>query len=242
MSSSGGELRFVMDELERFLQIESLRQAHGGEAIKAHGLYAAVGYALTQWSILEEALCSIYILAVAPHHKTSYSPAGASFWAIATFDGKLRMTHAAVSIWARDIDDVDREWGPLYNALGKKNPKRNDLAHGTVVTQWREGEAATFFAPSHFRRFYTTDPTEMVDYGTWPIPPEGRLSAKDIQQRAEGFKQMATRLRGFRRILYFHLRQRGEVGLPADKGGLPRHTEATPTSTETPPPDRSSGE
>src|SRR3954471_20288157 len=96
-------------------------------------LYEAVGEALTSWSMLEEALCSIYILCVCPSPNMPAGPAGASFWAVAAFDGKLKMTSAAVNQRFRHNDELLAGWKTIFNELKEKSPKRHDLAHGTVV-------------------------------------------------------------------------------------------------------------
>jgi hypothetical protein len=103
----------------------------------ANDLYCAIGYALTQWGTVEEALCSIYILATTfPATGATQPASGAAFWAIATFDGKLKMTDAAVAIRIAGSDDLKRKWRALFNNMGFKNKRRNDLAHGTVATYW----------------------------------------------------------------------------------------------------------
>jgi hypothetical protein len=199
---------------------------HAKDAAASNEIWLEVGRALTRWSMLEEALCSIFILCVCPRQDVSIRverAAGAAFWAMASFDGKLKMTNAAVRQWLRDDDALappqdsflHRCWNALFNNLGKKSPKRHDLAHGTVVTHYTEDAVHTAFVPSHFRRRYTSGAQE-------PLLNTG-LSGKDIQQRNAGFAIMTDRLSKFEKALFEHLAQRGEVYGREAEASPPRH-------------------
>jgi hypothetical protein len=174
---------------------------HAEQSVIAADLFRAVGHALTQWSTLEEALCTIYILCVCPHHKMSIAPAGAGFWAVPAFDSKLKMTNTAVRIWTRENASLDGQWNPLYNKLVAKGPKRNDLAHGTVATYWNGNLGQTSFVPSHYRKLYATDWARSDQPRVDPFTPEGSLSKTQIEERGASFTRLAGRLRTFRSVL-----------------------------------------
>jgi hypothetical protein len=214
---------------------EKLRESHDKQANLADALYRSLGHAVSHWSSLEEALCSIYILAACPHHQTSKSPAGAGFWAV-TYESKLKLADAAVVIWARDHEALNCEWNNLIDELMNIGAKRRDLVHGTVITHWHDDTGETFFAPSHFRTSYPPDLNDATIGNTEPVPPEARLSQKEIEQHTAEFSEIAKRLRSFRTVLYFCLQERGAVGLPAGEvAPLPR-TETIPYDGVSPPP------
>jgi hypothetical protein len=214
---------------------QALREAHERQAKLANDLYRVLGHALSQWSALEEALCSTYILSACPHHQTQRSPAGAAFWAVTAFADKLKISHAAVSVWARDKENLSIEWRALYDELRKQDSERRDLTHGTVTTYWHGEIGETFFAPSHLRAIYTADVGGAADDAQL-IPSEGRLSRSDIEQRTAGYTEISKRLRSFRTVLYFHLAERGAVGLPAGEASPPPRTETIPYGATSPPP------
>ena len=60
---------------------------------KQKDLYAAVGRALTSWAGVEDGLCRVLCATLNPKNT---SPIERAYWAIASFDGRLKMTDKAV--------------------------------------------------------------------------------------------------------------------------------------------------
>lgn len=100
----------------------------------ADEIYEQVGKALSVWSQVEETLCTIYALAVIRKVTDPMGAAASGYWAIISFEGKLKMTNAALGFRLAGHDCLLEEWHPIFNALGKKASKRAELAHGTVAT------------------------------------------------------------------------------------------------------------
>ena len=61
----------------------------------------------------------IYLSCVVLSETAPKAPAAASYWAIATFDGKLKMTDRALQIWLRDMPEL--KW--LLGSHPRKAPQ-----------------------------------------------------------------------------------------------------------------------
>jgi hypothetical protein len=90
--------------------------------------YHALGKALTQWQQVEKSLAAIFSGAVNP---TSQLSANAAFHTVLSFDSKLGMTHSAIAFAFRGTRAIEA-WSPLHNKAGRRNNRRNQLAHFTV--------------------------------------------------------------------------------------------------------------
>lgn len=196
-----------MSDPRKFMTPEGYAKLEAAE----DAIYTEVGRALTAWSQLEEDLCQIYILAVCPHELArNPDPAGASFWSIMTFDGKLNMATAAVRPWLRDNETLDRQWSDLTTDLGNRKKDRNDLAHGTVAPV---GTGATFF-PSHFRTAYTKPHLDPKKPSTSNQPKgTSKVSRQTVRQWFNEFIKLRRRVNEFHVDFYNHLAQRGALGL-----------------------------
>jgi hypothetical protein len=53
--------------------------------------YTAVGHALTEFSLLENVLCRLFVTCVTDH-SSNLLPAYSAFWAVVSFEGKVKMT------------------------------------------------------------------------------------------------------------------------------------------------------
>jgi hypothetical protein len=115
---------------------KKVQEAYTIADAEAKDLYQAIGAALTAWGKVEQALCDTYILCVVPQAAAPYAAAGASFWSVATFEGKLKMTEAAVTIWLREVPELSACWERTTIKLREKSKLRNKLAHGIVCRIW----------------------------------------------------------------------------------------------------------
>jgi hypothetical protein len=96
-------------------------------------IYAAVGRALTTWGGVEDALGQVYCVTVNPRH---FEPAERAYWAIASFEGRLKMTRLAIEQRTRPYPLLPLLlpiWTLLDADLTAQNGIRNQIAHGSVV-------------------------------------------------------------------------------------------------------------
>jgi hypothetical protein len=82
----------------------------------------------------------IYLSCVVLSETAPKAPAAASYWAIATFDGKLKMTDRALQIWLRDMPELSGCWDRTHEKLRSTAVRRHALAHGTVVATLDENK------------------------------------------------------------------------------------------------------
>jgi hypothetical protein len=175
---------------------KKVREAYQIGDTEAKAFYEAVGAALTQWARVEEALCQIYLSCVVPSETAPKAPAAASYWAIATFDGKLKMTSRALKIWLREMPELRGCWDRTYCKLRSVAKQRNALAHGTVVSALEENKDGKFklnvrFVPSHYKDLHTRD--HSVDYSE----QAGALTLNAVRQRSLMFAMLESRARHF---------------------------------------------
>lgn len=108
-------------------------------------MFALVGRAITQWSFVEERLCSIFQICTST---VSARPEGgiefldgyipmSVFYSVENFRSKLGMVDAAISSslasagdWS---DEIRIEWDKLRRRTHRLSRKRNKLAHWTVL-------------------------------------------------------------------------------------------------------------
>jgi hypothetical protein len=186
-------------------------------------LYIAVGRALSAWSAVEEALCSIYVRSLMPDHKTEVGSAIASFWAVDAFSSKLNMADASIQFRFAREQQLLSAWKILKKRAGDKSRARNELAHGCVMTmsyrvQRKEPMVREmFFAPSMYKQLNllaTKIPDDWLSSGYDPRP-EKRLTAAQIDHRTQAFQMFAKRLRRFDECMFRKIeggsrRQQGE--------------------------------
>ncbi len=145
--------------------------------------YAALGRAVAQWQFVEENLLYVFAkLTGCPDPLT----AGATFYAILSFQGKLAMTHAAAQQTLKD-GELLQQWNQLQEDLAKEARNRNKLVHLTTI-----------FDPSE-KRGYLIYP--YLDPRKRSILKESMLSGsmdiERINELTEIFAQLAVRLEGF---------------------------------------------
>jgi len=108
-------------------------------------MFALVGRAITQWSYVEQNLCSIFTICtshVVPMregglHYLDFQVPNAVFYSVENFRSKLGLVDAALinralgqEPWAVEARE---EWAKLQQKVRKLSLKRNRLAHWTVL-------------------------------------------------------------------------------------------------------------
>lgn len=161
---------------------------------QAYELYAAVGMALTAWSGAEWQLSRLFAQCIAPqsfHPVFSHSVAERGFWAVASFEARLKMADATVreGLWRHE--DLLREWATLKNRLGRSNRYRNKLAHGTVVRHNQGQPDGSIAASVYFSPYYWNQDAKA---GRMFVPAteraSERLSAREIREAAVRFNTL----------------------------------------------------
>jgi hypothetical protein len=181
-------------------------------------IYQLIGRALTEWSKVEETLSGLFALATIQRVDDKIGPAACAFWAVLSFDAKLRMTDAALTFRLSDHEALVTEWHSLKKSLSKKAKKRAELAHGTVA-RWtftnpktKEKEAGSFFAPSLYKQVNAKSDSSLrvrvMITTSGDTRPEGRLDKEDIEERIGGFQKTKKRLQTFHGLAYRELEQR----------------------------------
>ncbi|HWM31010.1 MAG TPA: hypothetical protein VNO69_04845 [Methyloceanibacter sp.] len=181
-------------------------------------IYAAVGYAQTKWADLEYTLCRVFREAVSPFaHEPSGaisadSPAEDAFWAIISFEGKLKMTNAAVE---RRLNSPSNhallaEWAKASKRVRVKAAKRNQLAHGATFKENTAGGERVSFVPflnQLMAGYLIVAGAPDAEISLWPgdIPPErDKWNVKRIESIAKGFEVGTLRLKRFYYALQAH--------------------------------------
>lgn len=112
-------------------------------------MFALVGRAISQWSMVELSLCNIFTVCVTSCPSRTAAPDGgfvslmdsnvptAVFYSVENFRGKLGLVDAALTArvyengqWAQTIRS---DWATLREKVRKLSRKRNELAHWTVT-------------------------------------------------------------------------------------------------------------
>jgi hypothetical protein len=97
----------------------------------ADDYYIAIGKALSEFSNLEHSLCRVFCASMG--RGLANIPAYHAFWAIASFEGKQKMTSVAAHHATYRHTTLSAEWDKLAGQVKKKGKIRNKIAHGTLV-------------------------------------------------------------------------------------------------------------
>ena len=108
-------------------------------------MYAEIGAAISQWSLVESGLCGIFSCCISP---TNFHPPGgvlhndwavvtAAFFAVENFRSKLKLVdstiNARLSALETDCSPILSEWVKARDKCRRLSMRRNHLAHGTVI-------------------------------------------------------------------------------------------------------------
>lgn len=209
---------------------------------KSDEIYSAVGRALTIFSGIENEVCTLFTIAVRNSHSNQ---AAAAYWAVTSFDARLRMVSAALRVSLKGDHLTFKKWNTVVVPnLSSLNAIRNKLAHGTVVgfrystlknPELRNG---TYFCPYYWGRSSVSGAvlpqqhpvTEVV----WHDPrPTERLEAHQIIRHAEDFLAAERRLANFCKNVHQAMRK-PEFAVPPrakpqrPKSGNPRGRSRSP--------------
>ncbi|MGB9364695.1 MAG: hypothetical protein WCE79_01645 [Xanthobacteraceae bacterium] len=166
----------------------------------AQDIYAAVGRALSTWSNVEEIIGSIFTHASVPVGTTSsVGQIMSAYWAVESFRGKLNVTDAAIRFRFALVPECLSDWQLLHKRAREKNTNRNELAHGSVMNFGSPEQ--TYFIPSFYKSFLADTHEQLAEFQANPsrfdLRPKHRLTAKEIDDRTQGFKEFYKRLEGF---------------------------------------------
>jgi hypothetical protein len=172
---------------------------------EAEKIFIELGKALSRWSILEDTLCTAFCLATG---NANTFPNSHAFWAIISFDAKLRMTHSVLTVRFRGNAEILSMWARAYSKLSRKKEKRNKLAHGTVVTfnfkpKGKAMESHTHLCPYYMSAMRKLVPEDILKTGD--PRPKDRLSAADITAIERAFKSTDDSLRKVCEAMYEEL-------------------------------------
>jgi hypothetical protein len=148
-------------------------------------LYCAIGEAITSWAAVEDRLADIFAYFVTGDGNSF--PAKAAFHAVVNFREKLAMTDDAAE-WRITGADLAR-WKTIFGTLGGLATQRNKIVHFTLIRSRRLPRQRT-------SRYYLSPSLQNVTAHMRGVEPP-KLSAKDITQRAQGFRTLATDLSEF---------------------------------------------
>lgn len=168
-------------------------------------MLALVGEAISEWSFVEQTLCSVLTICVTscpakPEKEgTTYTLDGevttAIFYSVENFRGKLKMVDAALRTRVRDHEDwgkaVLADWGKLHVKVRNLSLKRNRLAHWTVTPAWHRDEE---FVEAALMPPYGS-PMWWKETGS--MPAGNALSTKQVDDIVIAFSAIHRKLKEF---------------------------------------------
>lgn len=148
----------------------------------------AVGLALTTWGRVEVAHCAVFCRVASG--TVSNEALERAYWAISSFDGRLKMVNAAISHAFSQHAEYLETWTDLHRALESKNKIRNKIAHGSVVPlsvpDADSGHLEVKFVPY----FWSNLENLMTKNGNLDVG----FSLKDIRDFSDAFSLVEARL------------------------------------------------
>lgn len=90
-----------------------------------------LGHALCRWAVLESELAFLYAITM---RGKSLLPAIESFYTVTSYSGKLKLIDSAICVQFDDVTEILSEWKPLLKKLDGTASKRNELAHGRIIS------------------------------------------------------------------------------------------------------------
>jgi hypothetical protein len=157
-------------------------------------LYINVGKCLSMWNGIEAEVLRLIEYAAA-HTRTVSASVRVGYWAVVSFEARLKMCDAMVSARLRGdkYKDLAAQWNALNNKLIKKAGKRAQIAHGSVVT-FKIGDDKTpvhRFIPAFHRKLDEfAIPQEDGTYQQYEVDSFPHISVADMQSRTESFRKV----------------------------------------------------
>jgi hypothetical protein len=144
-------------------------------------LYQSMGEAITAWVAVEDQLANLFAYFIAGDAQSL--TAKAAFHAVISFSTKRSMMEDAAEV--RISGDHLKRWKTLSNRVGRKSKKRNDIVHFAII---REGP----FPAGPFSFYLSPSLQNVAARMRAEEPP--RIGLKDIRQRAQSFRVLASDL------------------------------------------------
>lgn len=121
-------------------------------------LFLLIGIVTSTWGNIEIGLEGAFIQSVDPAG-IGGGAAARAFWEVASFQGKLHMTDAAVRYATKQLPDLRDRWINLQNRANRESKKRNEIAHGEVVREstsrgGKQEKTEIVFRPYSFKEIY----------------------------------------------------------------------------------------
>ena len=110
-------------------------------------IYTAVGFALSNWEMTEEALAELY-LALVESPKSSNNPVRRTYGAIESNSGRRKVIEAAAEAYFGaewDHEVVRRAFRKLIQTVGYASKRRDDIARGITLGQRLDGKNFGYF-------------------------------------------------------------------------------------------------
>lgn len=171
-------------------------------------IYLAAGRCLHEWSTVETALTSLFVILHDQKADDYGHPLRMAFEVVQSFEVRLAMVAATVEFDKRCADYAPHFNG-LKNKLDRAARKRAEVAHFSII--WRQ--------PPNKPPVFAIKP-----FFTWSrfLTKTGRseLQLKDVEARAEGFRALARRVASHAH--YVHLRREQPSTDPELLAGLVR--------------------
>jgi len=179
-------------------------------------MFAQVGKAISQWSLVELSLCNIFTVCVTSCPSRPTPDGGfvslldskvpeAIFYSVENFRGKLGMVDAAffarVSENGKWAQELRSEWRKLHGKARKLSLKRNQLAHWTVTPALPDDEDGSH--PSQLMPPYGS-PNWWTELSVNPIGLA--KSAKQVGDWIRAFSLIDAKLVCFQKQLAQHSR------------------------------------
>ena len=162
-------------------------------------LYFSVGQCLTAWNGVEGLLAT---LVEHGHSKTEYyeNDIAVGYWAIVSLEARIAWCDAIASHRLRGSQyaELRERWTTIVNRLKKKARKRNEIAHGRVISTVTRVGPTTFFVPYYNQRLFAyhqlpVDEFIATDFSNSANP----LNADQINERCASFRKLRNDLRDF---------------------------------------------
>jgi hypothetical protein len=152
--------------------------------------YELVGEYLSNWSMIEGYLMTIFMLATDANSGVSKR----MFWEPTAFKAKIDMIDTALKGWLlRNDEELKKVWIDLKTSTTAVSVMRNTLAHGAVVDVAIGGPPETVFACYHWKKIHV--PPELPMDLNSPTMPFEMLRVPDIEKALVDLEEQVVGVR-----------------------------------------------
>jgi len=117
-----------------------------------------VGRCLSAWSLVEARLNQTLSMSL-----NNASGAHEAYWAVVSFDARLKMTTTALLHRLEGRSDLIEKWRPIEKKVVRKSRQRNRIGHGTVMTIQSGPKPYVRVIPYLWKDINKLSPAEMED-------------------------------------------------------------------------------